>query len=126
MRNLQTTLKDQQDNFYLSENEPEFQAYDLLLQLETDNTLEIQQKVEKFPLEILLSKEIKFALKVVSAVRDNNYVQFFNLLNEADYLTACVMSLFIKRIRVKALETLMRVMIVLPDLLTNIMLIFFH
>lgn len=106
---LRSKINTIQEDFYISPNEPEFLAYDILIQMNSEAYLEIQQKIETFPLEVLMSNEIKFVMRVISAVRENNYITFFNLINEANYLMACLMFLFIKKVRVKAINALIRV-----------------
>jgi len=98
-----------EDIFYLSPNEPEFVAYDLIVQLENErNYLDIHQRIAGLANEILASKEVKFAVKVISAVKENNYIQYFKLLEQADYLTACMMSSLIKTIRERAIKSMQR------------------
>ena len=41
-----------------------------------------------------------------SAIATDNYVRFFKLVRRADYLMACLMHLYFKRIRLKALRVL--------------------
>ena len=95
--------------FYISPNEPEFLAYDLIIQLQNErNFLEIHQRIMGFSTEILAADEMKFAIKVVTAVKENNFVEYFKLLEQADYLTSCMMSAFIKMIREKAINAMER------------------
>jgi len=98
-----------EDIFYLSPNEAEFAAYDLIVQLENEkNYIDIHQRICLLSNEVLASKEVKFATRVISAVKENNYKQYFKLLDQADYLTSCIMYTLIKKIREKALEVMRR------------------
>ena len=107
--NIDEVINNFDDLFYLSPNEPEFLAYSLIIESESNRRLVMQQKLQSYPKEILESKEIQFALKIISAIRKKNYAEFFKLLQKADYLTACVMSKIFKQIRIEALQLLSKV-----------------
>jgi hypothetical protein len=60
------------------------------------------------PTEILNSNEIRFALQVVSAVREQNFAKFFKLVKAANYLTACLMSMTFKSVRSRGLYLMVK------------------
>ncbi|XP_063706496.1 protein xmas [Culicoides brevitarsis] len=86
-------------------NEPEFRAYVVLLNLNDGNFLwEFQQ----FSDVVLKSPELKFALKVYQAIANNNYVKFFQLVQETTYLNACILLRYFTQVRLKAVLTLLK------------------
>lgn len=88
------------------ETEPEFRAYELLLNLNEGQTFITQYS--QYREEVQKSKEVQFALKVGMALMFNNYVKFFKLMKSATYLQACVMHRYFRQVRLKALDTLMK------------------
>lgn len=88
------------------ETEPEFRAYELLLNLNEGQTFITQYS--QYREEVQKSKEVQFALKVGMALMFNNYVKFFKLLKSATYLQACMMHRYFRQVRSKALDTLMK------------------
>ena len=64
-------------------NEAEFRSYDVLLNLNQGDTL---RSIQTLALEVRTSPEIKFAMKVLTAVNTNNYVKFFKLVRESTLL----------------------------------------
>ena len=54
-------------------NEAEFRAYDVLLNINEGDTL---RKVSTLDEEIRRSPQINFAIQVLNAVNNNNYVRF--------------------------------------------------
>ena len=64
-------------------NEAEFRAYDVLLNLNDGDTL---RRIQTLDSDIRTSPEILFAIKVLTAVNNNNYVRFFKLVRQATLL----------------------------------------
>lgn len=86
-------------------NEPEFRCYQILLNLNDGDML---REVMHFQKEVRESAPVKFALKVYSAVHDNNYVRFFKLLKSTSYLNACLLHPYFTQIRQSALTVMVR------------------
>jgi len=85
--------------------EPEFRAYDILLNINQGDTLRSVQNLSE---SIRSSPEVCFALKVFSALNNNNYCKFFKLVREATYLQACIIFRYFNQVRRKALETIVK------------------
>ena len=72
-----------------SPNEPEFMAYDVLMNLNDGDTLRTIQNMEPW---VRSHPSIKFALKVFMALNSNNYIKFFRLVRqEASLLQGCIL-----------------------------------
>lgn len=86
-------------------NEAEFRGYIILLNLNDSNFLweikQLKSKVQK-------SREIRFAISVYLAMDSNNYVKFFNLVRETNYLNACILMRYFVQIRTKALHIILK------------------
>lgn len=55
------------------------------------------------------SVEIRFALKLFSAMQNHNYVKFFRLICEnATYLQSCLAHRYFNKVRLDALKILMK------------------
>ncbi|XP_046839078.1 germinal-center associated nuclear protein-like [Xenia sp. Carnegie-2017] len=87
------------------ENEAEFQAYDILLNLNEGDSL---RKAMQYRVEIRNSPEVKFSLEVFSSVNTHNYIRFFKLLQSTSYLNACVMHRYFNQVRAMALKIMTR------------------
>uniref|UniRef100_A0A6P7GZU6 Uncharacterized protein LOC114345069 n=1 Tax=Diabrotica virgifera virgifera TaxID=50390 RepID=A0A6P7GZU6_DIAVI len=85
------------------QNEAEFRAYVILLNLNDGNFM---WEVQQLRREIQQSKEVQFAVQVHSAIDKNNYVKFFKLLYSTTYLNACIFMRYFNQIRLTALKTL--------------------
>ncbi|XP_076363562.1 germinal-center associated nuclear protein-like isoform X2 [Tachypleus tridentatus] len=86
-------------------NEAEFRAYDILLSLREGDVL---RQVQQFRPEIRDSPQVKFAIKVFSAINSNNYVRFFRLVKEATYLNACILHRYFYQVRSRAGHALLK------------------
>ena len=86
-------------------NEPEFRAYEVLLNMNDGDTLRRVQNLEPWIRE---SSEITFALKVLTSISTNNYVRFFKLVRSATLLQGCILLRYFNQVRRKALETMIR------------------
>lgn len=87
------------------ENEAEFRAYIILLNLNDGNFM---WEVQQLRPEIQKSREVRFALQVHSAIDKNNYVQFFKLVHLTTYLNACILMRYFVQVRIMALKTLLK------------------
>ncbi|XP_012276982.1 uncharacterized protein LOC105697848 isoform X2 [Orussus abietinus] len=86
-------------------NEPEFRGYVILLNLNDGNFM---WDVQKLPVEIQKSKEIKFAIKVYLSLESNNYCRFFKLVRKTTYLNACILLRYFNQVRVNALSIMVK------------------
>ncbi|CAB4017470.1 Hypothetical predicted protein, partial [Paramuricea clavata] len=84
-------------------NEAEFQAYDILLNLNEGDTL---RKAMQYRLEVRNSPEVKFALEVFSSLNSHNFVRFFKLVKSSSYLNACIMHRYFPQVRRSALRVM--------------------
>lgn len=87
----------------ICENEAEFRAYVILLNLNDGNFM---WEVQQLRREIQRSKEVQFAMKVYSALDKNNYIKFFKLLYSTSYLNACILMRYFNQVRIAAVKTL--------------------
>ncbi|XP_078620785.1 germinal-center associated nuclear protein-like isoform X2 [Branchiostoma floridae x Branchiostoma japonicum] len=86
-------------------NEGEFRAYELLLNL---NQGDILREVQQLRPEVRNSPQMKFALQVFSALNNNNFVRFFKLLQAAPYLPACIMHRYLTQVRTQSIKVMNR------------------
>jgi len=101
---VEQNVGDSSHSLYESENIGEFVAYSIILSF-TEN-FDLISMLNKIPKRAKFSKKIKFAKKVARAFLAKEYITYFKLLKEADYLTACLMSLYLKEMRISGLETI--------------------
>ncbi|XP_050414812.1 germinal-center associated nuclear protein isoform X2 [Patella vulgata] len=85
------------------ENEAEFRAYMVLANLNQGDTL---REVQELRDVVRQSPEIRWALKIYSALNSNNYVRFFRLVKQASFLNACIVHRYFTQVRRKGLLTL--------------------
>lgn len=86
-------------------NEAEFRAYVILLNL---NDCQFFWEVKQLPHAILHSPEIRFAINVYLAIESNNYVKFFKLVRQTNYMNACILLRYFTQVRVSALSVLLK------------------
>ncbi|CAG4987115.1 unnamed protein product [Parnassius apollo] len=85
----------------LKPNEAEFRGYIALLNLGDAN---FWWEIKQLPQDIQKSESIMFAIKVFTALDNNNYVRFFRLVQEkATYLQACILLRYFNDVRARAL-----------------------
>lgn len=87
------------------ENESEFRAYVVLLNLNNGNFLYDWQQLPK---PVQNSPEIQFALKVYFSLDSNNYYKFFQLVRETTYLNACILLRYFNQVRLRALSVMVK------------------
>lgn len=87
------------------QNEAEFRAYVVLLNLHDSNFL---WEVKQLRSEILHSPEIRFAINVYLAMESNNYVKFFSLVRSTTYMNSCILLRYFTQVRVRALNVMLK------------------
>lgn len=87
------------------ENEAEFRAYVVLLNLNNGNFL---YDLQQLPRSVQNSPEVRFAIKVYFALESNNYYKFFQLVRETTYLNACILLRYFNQIRLKAFRVIIK------------------
>lgn len=89
------------------DTEPEFRAYDILLNLADSNVLSMTHTYRK---SVRGSSTFKLAAELACSFHTDNYVAFFKLIREkANYLQACLCRAYFSQIRVKALNTMVKI-----------------
>ncbi|XP_076668334.1 RRM_XMAS2 and SAC3_GANP domain-containing protein xmas isoform X2 [Andrena cerasifolii] len=86
-------------------NEPEFRTYIILLNLNNGNFM---WDLQRLPKNVQKSAEVRFALKVYSALESNNYYKFFKLVRKTTYLNACILLRYFNQVRLKALSIMVK------------------
>ena len=76
--------------------EIEFQKYDILLHLNEDH---LSSNVLMKTSEHRTSNEMKYIIKVFNSYTNNDYYTFFKLMQQADYMTSCILSLYANKMR---------------------------
>lgn len=87
-------------------NQGEFIGYFIIFQI--GNGGEVTKYLQRLPPSVLQIAEIRFAISVWSAIRTENYAQFFKLLKQANVLQACLMHRYIGNVRLQAMKKLCR------------------
>ncbi|KAL5015301.1 hypothetical protein ScPMuIL_009571 [Solemya velum] len=87
------------------ENEAEFRAYMVLMNL---NEGDILREVQQLRPDVRNSNHITFAVAVYSSLNSNNYVRFFRLIREASFLNACILHRYFTQVRTRALASLVK------------------
>jgi hypothetical protein len=83
--------------------ELEFQIYDILLHLDEDHLAStVQMKTSDYR----STSEMKFILNIVIAYTNNDYHKFFRLMESANYMTSCLLSLYSNRMRLIGLKSI--------------------
>lgn len=86
------------------ENEAEFSAYYVLTHIKAD----VLRYCAEMPRHVLDSPQVQFVLKIWRTLQDRNYYRFFRLVEEADYLVACLMHKDFNTMRLTALDIMNR------------------
>ena len=87
------------------QNEPEFRAYEVLMNMNDGDTLRRAQTLDQW---VRLSPPMTFSLKLLAALSNNNYIKFFKLVREATLLQGCILLRYFHQVRTKALQTIVR------------------
>lgn len=86
-------------------NEPEFRAYQLMMNLnEGDILLSVQQRPEW----ILKSAEVQVAIKLHHYIYSKNFVAFFRLVKSLPYMFSCISHRYFYQVRHRALSSMCR------------------
>ncbi|XWS07862.1 hypothetical protein CRYUN_Cryun41cG0029300 [Craigia yunnanensis] len=87
----------------------EFSAYNLLcVIMHSNNNRDLLSSMSRLSDEAKKDKAVQHALAVRSAVTSGNYVMFFRLYKTAPNLNACLMDLYVKKMRYKAVSCMSR------------------
>ncbi|XP_044758819.1 uncharacterized protein LOC123316693 [Coccinella septempunctata] len=86
-------------------NEAEFRGYIILLNL---NDANFMWEVQRLPLEIQESKEVKDAIKIYLALNADNFVRFFKLVRETSYLNACILMRYFMQVRYHGIDMILK------------------
>ncbi|KAL6443470.1 hypothetical protein ACFW04_002953 [Cataglyphis niger] len=87
------------------ENESEFRAYIVLLNLNDGNFL---YDLQQLPKSVQNSSEIQFAINIYFALDSSNYYKFFKLVRETTYLNACILLRYFNQVRLKAFKVMLK------------------
>jgi hypothetical protein len=104
------TLKELYADLSIKQNihctcEAEFRAYMVLMNL---NQGDILREVQQLCVDVRESPEVKFAVRIYSALNSNNYVKFFKLVGTATFLCACILHRYFNQVRACALQRSLR------------------
>lgn len=88
LQSLKYMYYDLRENGISCENEPEFRAYIILLNLNNGTFI---AELSALPPSIQHSAAVKFALEVYSALAMDNYCRFFKLVRKTTYLNGCIL-----------------------------------
>jgi hypothetical protein len=83
--------------------ELEFQLYDILLHLNEDH---LASTVLMKTSDYRSTSEMKFITNIVIAYTNNDYYKFFQLMESANYMTSCILSLCSNRMRLISLKSI--------------------
>ncbi|KAL9688559.1 hypothetical protein QQ045_032982 [Rhodiola kirilowii] len=101
---LQTLYADGIEGSYM-----EFAAYNLLcVMLHSKNTRDLVSAMSRLSVEAKKDEAVKHALAVRAAVTSGNYVLFFKLYNTAPKLHACLIDIYIEKMRFWAVKCMSR------------------
>ncbi|CAD5227112.1 unnamed protein product [Bursaphelenchus xylophilus] len=87
------------------QSEPEFRAYDILLNLSDSNVLSI---VRSYRPEVRQSEKFHLAVRLACAYQTDNYVAFFRYLKKASFLQACLIFNNLTSLRITAIRTILK------------------
>ncbi|XP_059478934.1 germinal-center associated nuclear protein isoform X2 [Neocloeon triangulifer] len=87
------------------QNEAEFRAYIVLLNLNTGDAI---WEVQQLSPDVLASIPVKQAIKVYLSLSTHNFVGFFKMVRTMGFLPAAILMRYFTQVRSKALEILIR------------------
>ena len=85
-------------------NEAELESYRLLIELDK----KFPTIFDGLPKDVQDSTFVQFAVAIYNALKDDNYVRFFQLARTANYLHSCLMMLHFNKIRARAIQIMSR------------------
>lgn len=86
-------------------NEPEFRAYQIMMNL---NEGDILLSVQQWPDWILKSSQVQAAIKVHHFIFSKNFVGFFRLVYTLPYMFSCILHRYFYQVRFRALYSMCR------------------
>lgn len=98
LRQMYTDLR---NNGIICDGELEFQKYDILLHLEED---QLSSNVAMKTSEHRSSADMRYVTQLFYAYTNNYYYKFFKLMEQADYMTSCILSLYVNKVRLNAMK----------------------
>nr|XP_002130399.1 germinal-center associated nuclear protein isoform X2 [Ciona intestinalis] len=116
--NLEKTMKtvldmytdvnyDQQDILPgFENNEPEFRAYHILLNI--NRTSDVLRELQNMKAGTRSSPSVQIAVAAFSSVHSNNYARFFNVVKKSTYLQAAILHRYFTQVRKQAILTMAR------------------
>ncbi|KAH9427094.1 Germinal-center associated nuclear protein [Dermatophagoides pteronyssinus] len=106
--NLNNCLQTLKDFYYdlsirgiYCDNEPEFRAYDILLNLGNGETL---SELKHFQQSVKQSADVQLAIKLYQSYDNRNHVKFFRFVRRADFFKSCILNRYLNPFRIKALN----------------------
>uniref|UniRef100_A0A7N0UCR1 PCI domain-containing protein n=1 Tax=Kalanchoe fedtschenkoi TaxID=63787 RepID=A0A7N0UCR1_KALFE len=101
---LQTLYADGIEGSYM-----EFSAYNLLcVMLHSKNTRDLVSAMSRLSIDARKDEAVRHALAVRTAVTSENYVLFFKLYQAAPKLHACLMDIYVEKMRFAAIKCMSR------------------
>ncbi|ODN03654.1 Germinal-center associated nuclear protein [Orchesella cincta] len=97
-------------------NEPEFRAYQIMMNLNEGDAL---YNAQQLPSWILNSTDVQIALKLHHNIYTKNFVAFFKSVEGLPYMTACILHRYFFQVRSLALRCLMKAYCTLPKFETS-------
>ncbi|XP_046912006.2 RRM_XMAS2 and SAC3_GANP domain-containing protein xmas [Dermatophagoides farinae] len=105
LNNCLQTLKDFYNDLSIRgiycDNEAEFRAYDILLNLGNGETL---SELKHFHVSIKQSADVQLAIKLYQSYDSRNHVKFFRFVRQADFFKSCILNRYLNRFRIKTLN----------------------
>lgn len=92
-------------------NEPEFRAYQIMMNLNEGDAL---YNAQQLPGWILNSEQVQTALKLHHSVYTKNFVAFFKTVEGLPYMTACILHRYFFQVRSLALRCFVKAHCTLP------------
>ncbi|KAJ8678920.1 hypothetical protein QAD02_014707 [Eretmocerus hayati] len=105
LQSLKYMYNDLREQGISCQNEPEFRAYIVLLNLNNGSFI---SELSALPRSVQHSPEVKFSLNVYSAIAMDNYSRFFKLVRKTTYLNGCILLRYFNQVRVKALAVMVK------------------
>eukprot|EP00116_Pleurobrachia_bachei_P001118 sb/3461380/ len=84
-------------------NEAEFRMYHILLNLDSGK---IMREVSNYPIAVMRSDEVRYAVQCYNAYNTKNFVRFFKLFRCGPLLACCILYRYINIVRQRALGAL--------------------
>lgn len=92
-------------------SEPEFRAYQIMMNLNEGDAL---YNAQQLPSWILNSAEVQTALKLHHSINTKNFVRFFGTVERSPYMTSCILHRYFFQVRSLALRCFIKAHCTLP------------